>query len=165
MLAARNRPGPGEKLKVEAIKRILVVDDEEEFVNTVKRHLKRERFILHSAKDGEDACQKIDASTCDGIQYDLVITDVIMPKVSGIELLQWIKNNHSQISVLVVSGFGGKHLVMESIRPELDDYCQKPLTPCEMMRLIGNIDKKRRDCGCHKRENQLATREREQIII
>jgi DNA-binding NtrC family response regulator len=148
-------------LKVEAIKRILVVDDEEEFVNTVKRHLKRERFTLHSAKDGEDACQKIDATTCDGSPYDLVITDVIMPKISGIELMQWIKHNHSHISVLVVSGFGGKHLVMESIRPELDDYCQKPLTPGEMMELIGNIDKKRRKCGCHKREKQSTALEKE----
>jgi len=148
-------------LKVEAIKRILVVDDEEEFINTVKRHLKRQRFILHSAKDGEDACQKIDASTCDGNSYDLVITDVIMPKVSGIQLLQWIKKNHSQTSVLVVSGIGGKHLVMDSIRPELDDYCQKPLTPDQMMRLIGNIDKKRRKCGCHKREKQTAANEKE----
>lgn len=138
---------------IEAIKRILLVDDEAEFVNTVKRHLKRERFILHSAKDGEDARQKIHAATSNGLSYDLVITDVIMPNVSGIELLQWIKKNHSAISVLVVSGFGDKKMVMETIRPEMDDYCQKPLTPYEMMRLIGNIDNKRRDCWSPKREN------------
>ncbi len=137
---------------MEAIKRILLVDDEEEFVNTVKRHLKRERFILHSAKNGEDARKKINQTAGDLKPYDLVITDVTMPKVSGIELLQWIKTNHADVSVLVVSGFGDQHQVIRTIRPGMDACCQKPLTPFEMMGLIGNIDQKRRDCGCRKSE-------------
>ncbi|MGD8834787.1 MAG: response regulator [Desulfobacteraceae bacterium] len=129
---------------VEAIKRILVVDGEKEFANTVTRHLKREKFMMHSAHNGEDAREKIDKTNGPGSQYDLVITDVIMPKVSGIELVQWIKAHHSKISVLVVSGLGDSSAAMEAIRPEMDDYCQKPITPREMMRLVNNIDKKRK---------------------
>lgn len=128
---------------MEAIKRILVVDGEKEFANTVTRHLKRKKFIMQSAHNGEDAREKIDKTNRPNPQYDLVITDVIMPKVSGIELVQWIKAHHSQISVLVVSGLGNSSVVMETIRPEMDDYCQKPVTPHEMMRLVHNINKKR----------------------
>jgi DNA-binding response OmpR family regulator len=130
---------------MKAIKRILVVDGEKEFADTVTRHLKRKKFILQSANNGEDAREKIHNAACPISQYDLVITDVIMPIVSGIELLQWIKEHHSEISVLVVSGLGDRNLVLRTIRPEMDDCCQKPVTPCEMMRLIGNIDKKRKE--------------------
>lgn len=130
---------------MKAIKRILVVDGEKEFADTVTRHLKRKKFILQSANNGEDAREKIHSAACPISQYDLVITDVIMPIVSGIELLQWIKKHHSEISVLVVSGLGDRNLVMRTIRPEMDDCCQKPVTPYEMMQLIGNIDKKRKE--------------------
>lgn len=130
---------------METIKRILVVDGEKEFADTVTRHLKRKKYILQSVNNGEDAREKIHNAICPVSQYDLVITDVIMPYVSGIELLQWIKEHHSEISVLVVSGLGDKNVVMKTIRPEMDDCCQKPVTPYEMMRLIGNIDKKRRE--------------------
>lgn len=139
---------------VEAIKRILVVDGEKEFANTVTRHLKRKKLILHSANNGEDAREKIDQTTCSVSQYDLVITDVIMPKVSGIELLQWIKKYHSEISVLVVSGLGHQHVIKDTIRPEMDDCCQKPVTPHEMMRLIGTIDKKRKARYLHPSLNR-----------
>jgi DNA-binding response OmpR family regulator len=121
-----------------------VVDGEKAFADTVTRHLKRKKFILHSANNGEDARDKIDETTGPISQYDLVITAVIMPKVSGIELLQWIKKHHSQISVLFVSGLGNQNMVMDTLRPEMDDCCQKPVTPYEMMRLIGTINRKRK---------------------
>lgn len=134
---------------MEAIKRILVVDGEKEFADSVTRHLKRRKFILQSARNGEDALEKLHETTCSAAQYDLVITDVIMPKVSGIELLRWIKKYYSKISVLVVSGLGSRNLVMETIRPEMDDCCQKPVTPSEMIRFIGNINKKRKEHYSH----------------
>ena len=134
---------------MEAIKRILVVDGEKEFADTVTRHLKRRKFILQSAHNGEDALEKIHETTCTVSQYDLVITDVIMPRFSGIELLRWIKKYYSQISVLVVSGLGNRNLVLETIRPEMDDCCQKPVTPSEMIRFIGNINKKRKEHYLH----------------
>ena len=45
------------------------------------------------------------------------------------------------------------HADLRTIRPDMDSCCQKPLSPFEMMKLNGNIDKKRRDCGCHKSKN------------
>ncbi len=125
------------------IRRILVVDDEIEFGNTIKRHLRREGFILNTACDGKDACCKISDTFKSVKTYDLVITDVMMPKVSGIELLQWIKKNCPEISVLVITDFGDMDAVLETIRPELDDFCQKPVTPAEMVCMISNINLKR----------------------
>lgn len=129
---------------MEVIKRILIVDDEPEFVKTIRRHLRREGFVPESACDGKDARQKISDAARNGVPYDLVITDVIMPDVGGMELLKWIKENYPEISVVVTSGFGVTETMLETMRPELDDWCQKPLTPKRMMRLISGADRRLR---------------------
>lgn len=120
------------------IEKILIVDDEAEFVKTVARHLKREGFRLALAADGEDAQRQLAAAP-----FELVITDVIMPKVDGLELLAWIKIHHPTISVLMVSGLGELELVESKIRPALDACRPKPITPGEMLDVIAAINKKR----------------------
>ncbi len=125
------------------IRKILVVDDEPEFAKILKLHLKREGFFLDSASDGVKAQQKIEKSFSIGAPFDLVITDVVMPNMGGIGLLRWIKRARPKISVLIVSGFGYDDVVIENIRPGLDGYCQKPLTPQKMMALIERLDRGR----------------------
>lgn len=127
----------------ESIKRILVVDDEPEFAKTLQRHLKREGFFLDVAYDGEDARHKIEDSFGEGNPFDLVITDVIMPNMDGIQLLQWIKKTHAGLSVLVVSAYDDNGLARKTVRSEMDGCAKKSLTPKEMMGLIYRIERKR----------------------
>ncbi len=121
------------------IKRVLVVDDEADFVHTVNRHLKREGFIVDSAEDGKKARRKIDDSGQSETPYDLVITDVIMPNMGAFELLPWIKKNHPEISVIIVSGFGNNDSLKEIMREDLDRYAKKPLTPKKMIGVINSL--------------------------
>ena len=139
---------------METIKQILIVDDEAEFVNTVRRHLRRKGFSVDSASDGKEACHKIQDAVRRQSPFDLVITDDVMPNVGGVELLEWIKEAHPRTSVIVVSGFGHTNMVMEAMRPEMDGYGQKPLTPQEMMQLINNIDLKRRHYSAAPQEEK-----------
>lgn len=127
------------------IHKILIVDNEAEFVKTVARHLKREGFTLTMATDGEDAKRQV-AAALPPAAFDLVITDVIMPKVDGIELLAWLKLHYPAISVLMVSGLGELNLVSSKIRPSMDDCRPKPITPQEMMAVIATINQKRAAC-------------------
>lgn len=127
-----------------AIQYILLVEDESELAKTLKRHLKREGFSVALAADGTVALQIIEESALRGMPVDLVISDVVMPNMDGIELLRWIKTKHPEISVVLLSGFGDLSAVVDTIRPEMDDYFQKPLTPNDMMTLIEKIDYKRK---------------------
>jgi DNA-binding NtrC family response regulator len=68
-----------------------------------------------------------------------------MPRLDGIELLTWIKQTHPEISVIAVSGFADTLLAGKLIRPEMDEYCQKPFTPQEMMLLLERVQEKRRN--------------------
>ncbi len=130
---------------IEDIQRILIVDDEPEFVKTIHRHLRREGFALFSANDGKMAKEAIKSAFIQGLPIQVVITDVLMPRLDGIELLAWIKQNYPEVSVIAVSGFADTLLVGQLIRPEMDEYCQKPFTPQEMMLLLERIQEKRRN--------------------
>ncbi len=130
------------------IERILVVDDEPEFVRTLHRHLRREGFSLYSATDGKDAVEQIERCCLKGAPIHLVVTDVLMPRMDGVDLMRWIKESHPEISVLVVSGFADTRTTAEIVRPEMDEYCQKPFTPGKMMSLLGRIREKRRNVAC-----------------
>ncbi len=125
------------------INRILIVDDEMEFVNTVIRHLKREGFHTESATNGKNACYKMKKLEGKKAFYDLVITDVVMPEMDGISLMEWIHKAYPQTSVIVVTEFGDVNRLKKKMRPNLDEICKKPMTPDSMMRLISGIQKKR----------------------
>jgi two-component system response regulator YesN len=127
----------------EEVEQVLIVDDEIEFVSTVRRHLKRLGLKPDAAYDGEDARHKMLAVQRDGRRYDLVITDVVMPRMDGIELMHWIHDTFPDTSVIMVSEFMDLAHLEARIRPELDDIGRKPITPELMMRLIGGISRKR----------------------
>ena len=122
------------------------MDDEVQFVNMLKRHLKREGFQLESAYDGVNACQKIENSFSDSDKtpIDLVITDVIMPNMDGFQLLQWIQKNYPEISVLLITGFGDEDAAIKILRPKMDACGKKPITPQALMKLISRIAENRR---------------------
>lgn len=120
-------------------RRILIVDDEVEFVKTIARHLRREGFLLDSALNGQLAQDKILGALKDGIPYHLVITDLIMPNMGAVKLLKWMRQACPEISVILVSGFGDTDLVNSIIRPGKDAYVQKPLIPKTMMKLISKL--------------------------
>jgi len=128
---------------VNPINRILVIDDQAEFIKAISRHLKREGFIIDSAYDTEVARRKIDGSVRMKIRYDLVIMDAAVPNLGVIEILRWVKKNHPKISVIIIMGFGENDMLKETIRQDLDGYAKKPLTPQKIISLINNISQKR----------------------
>ncbi len=125
------------------IKNILLVDDEKEFVQSVSRHLRMEGFFVETSHDGIHAQEMIHQRSTKRKPFDLVITDINMPKLGGLELLNWIKKNQTNLSVLIITGFGVTDYVKNSIRPNWDGYFQKTITPAEMLELIDSISKHR----------------------
>lgn len=128
-------------LQKQDIKKILVVDDEDEFVNMIIRDLKRRGFRLYSAFSGVDARHKIRKSVQDNAPFDLVIIDLDMSQMDGYDLLEWIKAESPGSSMLIVSELNDTSIITELIRPELDAHCKKPVTPCELVDAILHVRK------------------------
>jgi DNA-binding response OmpR family regulator len=83
--------------------KILVVDDEKAVRILLAEYLKMQDFPCITAKNGNEAVESIKLHSSLGFPFTLVITDTEMPKMEGVELVEWIKDNYS-IPVILMSG-------------------------------------------------------------
>ena len=121
--------------------RILIVDDEMPAREMVKGLIDWEqtRFeIAFEAKNGKEALQLVQNE-----DIDLIITDMIMPKMNGVELGENIIKDYPDISILYVSGIINRHFVESMIRKNVDSFCEKPVSPDRMINLLESINEKR----------------------
>ncbi len=102
--------------------RILIVDDEATIRDTLCTILKEEGFDARSAENGRRALEKLQEEN-----YDLVITDLRMPEMDGLELLKAVKLNSPQTSVIIITAYGSMESAIEALRLGAFDYLIKPL--------------------------------------
>lgn len=101
---------------------ILIVDDERVIRETLTHLLSEEGHQAESAADGREALEKIQKTF-----YDLVITDLKMPGMSGLELLRQIRLISPRTSVMIVTAYGSMESAIEALRAGAYDYLIKPL--------------------------------------
>ena len=106
---------------------ILVAEDEIMMRKTIEFRLKKDGHIVFTAPDGRDALQKIEES-----DFDLVITDVMMPFASGLEIISAAKKKAIKIPIIVLSAMGQENIVLEAFQLGADDYMIKPFSPNEL---------------------------------
>jgi CheY-like chemotaxis protein len=120
---------------------ILVVDDNEMNREVLARRLERQGHIIVSAEDGERALQEIGKQP-----FDLILLDIMMPKMNGYEVLEHLKAdpNQREIPVIVISALGELESVVKCIELGAEDYLFKPFNPILLKaRLNSTLEKKR----------------------
>ncbi len=110
------------------MRRVLVVDDEENLRLVVRTYLRRDGYQVEVAENGEDALHKLDS-----FGPDFVLTDVRMPKMGGLDLLGTIKAKGVDTTVIVMSAYGSLDLAIEAMKAGAYDYLQKPFKPEELL--------------------------------
>lgn len=85
--------------------RILLIDDEEQFRTSVRIALKRNNIDVTMEEDGYDGLKNIIFNSATGRMYDLIILDIMMPRVSGIDILEYLIQKHIEVPVIIVTGF------------------------------------------------------------
>ncbi len=103
--------------------RLLLVDDDRDLCEMLARYLAREGFELHAVHDGSAA---VEASAAG--RYDLVILDVMLPNLSGLEALKLIRRQ-SQVPVLILTARGDDADSVAGLELGADDYLAKPCSP------------------------------------
>ncbi len=126
-----------------SIHRILVVDDDDQIMTLTRRWLKRWGFEAESARNGVEATEKVERAEGNGCPFDLVISDVDMPQMNGIDLAGWLNEKHPNISVLMVSGLTTEREMFAVLRADFDHCGSKPVSMGDMRRYIDIIDTKR----------------------
>lgn len=108
----------------------LLVDDDEDIVYLLKLLLLRDGFIVHTATNGRDAKEFIESSK----PTDIVITDLMLPYVSGFELITQIREDWQwkDVPVIVLSGKVTERDVVRALDIGANDYVTKPYSPQEL---------------------------------
>lgn len=104
-----------------AVPSILVVDDEASIRRTLREILEYEDFNVDEAEDGEAAVGKMKSS-----QYDVVLLDVKMPKMDGMEVLQVVSDQQWDIPIVMISGHGTIETAVEATKLGAFDFVEKP---------------------------------------
>lgn len=102
-------------------KSILLVDDEENILASIGWVLEKNNFEVTTATNGREAIDILRVR-----RYDLVITDLIMPRVDGIAVLKQAKSLYPDIGVIILTGYGDVSSAVETLKLGADDYLQKP---------------------------------------
>ena len=101
---------------------ILLVDDKEEFVSALSNRLLLQGMEVHTATKGEDALAMLQEKTA-----DVVILDVVMPGMGGLETLRRIKETYPHIQVIMLTGHASTKEGIEGMRLGAFDYLMKPV--------------------------------------
>ena len=107
---------------------VLLVDDEEEFVSALSERLMLRGIEVEIALDGEEALARMKEKP-----PDVVILDVMMPGLSGLEALKMIRGSHPQTQVILLTGQGSTKEGIEGMRLGAFDYLIKPVDIEEML--------------------------------
>jgi DNA-binding response OmpR family regulator len=108
--------------------RILLVEDEKKLADMVARGLKAERYAVDVAHDGEAGWQM--AAT---YEYDLVILDLMLPGLSGTEILRRIRRKNSTVPILILTARDATDEKVENFEAGADDYLTKPFAFAELL--------------------------------
>jgi DNA-binding NtrC family response regulator len=113
--------------------RVLLVDDQEQYVQLMTERLTMRDYDVTSSSSGEEALEKVK-----GYNFDVVILDMLMPGIDGIETLREIKRMKPLTEVIVLTGHAAVDTAIEGMKLGAFDYLEKP---CETEDLASKIDK------------------------
>lgn len=116
---------------------ILVIDDEKSIRNSLKDVLEYEKHEVELAEDGMEGLEKFNKKN-----YDVVLCDIKMPKMDGVEVLEELMKISNEVSVIMISGHGTIDTAVETIKKGAFDYIEKPLDLNRLLITIRNaLDK------------------------
>ena len=112
--------------------RLLIVEDEETLCESLGRVFLREGYEVETAMSAESAIKILETAS-----YDLIITDIILPGINGIELLKKCREQNPEQIVIIITAFASLETAVEALRAGAYDYVIKPIIHEEINGLSG----------------------------
>ena len=146
--------------------KILIVEDEEAISDLIRMHLTRAGYTCEQAFDGKEGADKICSN-----HYDLVLLDIMLPEISGYELLDYVKMNDTP--VIFITAMGELSDKVKGLRAGADDYITKPFEMVELLARVETVmrryhkasDKIEIDDVVIDRSSRTVMRKKEQISL
>ena len=132
------------------MRRVLVVDDEENLRLVLRTFLKRQGYQVEVADNGETALEMVES-----FGPDFILTDVRMPRMGGLDLLATLRAKGNEATVVVMSAYGNIDLALEAMKAGAYDYVQKPFKNDEILLTLRKAEERE----CLRRENRALRQE------
>ena len=117
--------------------KVLIVEDEIDLANLIKSSIKELFFKVVIAKDGLEAIKKFDS-----FKPDIIISDIMMPNLNGLEMSKKIKEKNSEAPIVILSAHSHKEMLLEAINLGISKYFIKPFDIEEFIEYLKELSKK-----------------------
>jgi len=124
--------------KAVAPMRVLVVDDDREICDYMETFLSKDGLEVKTLSDPDKVADEVKAGG-----YHLVVLDLMMPKVDGVEVLQRIRKVDSDVAVVIFTGYPSLESAVQSMKLDAVDYLKKPFDPEEFREVVGRVMRKK----------------------
>jgi len=114
-----------------AATKVLVVDDEQVVLDSVRKHLRREGYDIQTVLSGDEAVEILESGW-----PEMVITDLMMPGMDGLELLERVRESKPEIPVVMITGYATMRTALQALREGAFDYIAKPFTRAELQGVV-----------------------------
>lgn len=111
--------------------RILICEDEQQAQSIIKSILSRNEYQVEVANDGKESVEKTKR-----ICPDLILLDIRMPKINGLEVAQEIRKFNDKVKIIFITGFQSPQLFKEATKYDITDYFVKPLYPPTLLKAV-----------------------------
>jgi len=112
---------------------ILVVDDEQIVLKSCERVLKPEGYEVDTATSGNEALALLEKN-----KYDLIVTDIKMPEMDGLEFMRRVRVKNPDINIVVITGHPSQESIKEALSLRIIDYLPKPFSPAHLVEVTNN---------------------------
>lgn len=113
---------------------ILIVEDEPSITTLLKYNIEKAGYLSDVAYNGEDAVRKAEIN-----DYDLIVLDIMLPKMDGLEVCQTLRNNNNEVPILILTAKDSEKDRVRGLELGADDYLTKPFSPKELIARIKAI--------------------------
>lgn len=115
--------------------KIMVVDDEADIRNIIKMHLEEKGYNFLEAEDGEQAIKLL--KTGDNlVNCGLILLDIRMPKVNGIECIEYFRDQAPGIPIVVITGYPETEMAVDLMKKGVKDYLVKPVESEKLLEIV-----------------------------
>jgi DNA-binding response OmpR family regulator len=114
-------------------KNLLLAEDDELLASLLDYRLQKGGYNIHVANDGRDVKEYLKTAT-----PDIIVSDIMMPYFSGIELIDYVRNQlDSKIPIIIISSAGNEENVLSAFELGANDFISKPVSPSELLVRVG----------------------------
>jgi two-component system chemotaxis response regulator CheY len=122
--------------------RVLVVDDEENIRKLVRMSLTKAGYDVEEAENGEEG-EKIIRAEDNPLMVDVILCDIRMPKVNGIEAIAFFQKQFPSVPIVVITGFPDTEMAVNLLKQGVVDYVPKPIDSAKLLEVVAKAMAKR----------------------